>query len=41
MGTVAFIEEKGTVNLGVGMPAGLLTVTAAGMIFFKSATGSR
>lgn len=29
MGTVAFIEEKGCMNLGIGMPAGLLTVTAA------------
>lgn len=29
MGTVAFIEEKGSMNLGIGVPAGLLTVTAA------------
>ncbi|XP_065210299.1 uncharacterized protein LOC135838548 [Planococcus citri] len=29
MGTVAFIEEKSSMNLGIGMPAGLLTVTAA------------
>lgn len=33
MGTVAFIEEKGDLNMGLGMPAGLLTVTAAGSIF--------
>lgn len=30
MGTVAFIEEHGEVNLGLGMPAGIFTVIAAG-----------
>lgn len=32
---MAFIEEKGSMNLGIGMPAGLLTVTAAGTNFSK------
>ncbi|BES97364.1 Hypothetical protein NTJ_10178 [Nesidiocoris tenuis] len=31
MGTVAFIEEKGEIRMGLGMPAGILTVFAAGM----------
>lgn len=30
MGTVAFIEERGKFNLGVGIPAGAATVLAAG-----------
>lgn len=30
MGTVGFIEEKGQVNLGLGIPAGAATVLAAG-----------
>ncbi|KAK9504625.1 hypothetical protein O3M35_010916 [Rhynocoris fuscipes] len=31
MGTVAFIEERGHINLGLGMPAGIFTVIAAGV----------
>jgi hypothetical protein len=30
MGTVAFIEERGEFNLGLGIPAGAATVLAAG-----------
>lgn len=30
MGTVGFIEEKGQLNLGLGIPAGAATVLAAG-----------
>jgi hypothetical protein len=30
MGTVAFIEERGKFNLGLGIPAGAATVLAAG-----------
>jgi hypothetical protein len=30
MGTVAFIEERGELNLGLGIPAGGVTVLAAG-----------
>jgi hypothetical protein len=30
MGTVAFIEERGEFNLGLGIPAGGATVLAAG-----------
>lgn len=30
MGTVAFIEEKGELNLGLGIPAGATTILAAG-----------
>ena len=38
MGTVAFIEERGELNLGLGIPAGAATVLATGKIsfFFKS-----
>lgn len=31
MGMVAIIEEKGKMNLGIAIPAGILTVIAAGM----------
>lgn len=31
VGTVAFIEERGEINLGLGIPAGLTVVIAAGM----------
>lgn len=31
MGTVAFIEEKGELNLGLGIPAGAATILAAGL----------
>lgn len=31
IGTVAFIEERGEVNLGLGIPAGGATIVAAGM----------
>lgn len=34
MGTVGFIEEKGQVNLGLGIPAGAATVIAAGNLLF-------
>lgn len=30
MGSVAFIEEKGKLNLGLGIPAGAATILAAG-----------
>ncbi|XP_066999001.1 uncharacterized protein [Anabrus simplex] len=30
MGTVGFIEERGEMNLGLGIPAGAVTVLAAG-----------
>ncbi|XP_014293901.1 uncharacterized protein [Halyomorpha halys] len=36
MGTVAFIEEHGQVNLGLGMPAGIFTVIAAGVSIHTS-----
>lgn len=32
MGAVAFIEERGRLHLGLSMPAGFLTVAAAGTI---------
>lgn len=38
IGTVAFIEEKGEVNLGLGIPAGLSTIIAAGKIFYFTKT---
>lgn len=31
MGMVAIIEEKGKMNLGLAIPAGILTVVAAGV----------
>lgn len=31
MGSVAFIEEKGKLNLGLGIPAGGATILAAGI----------
>lgn len=31
MGMVATIEEKGKMNLGLAIPAGILTVIAAGV----------
>ncbi|KAK9738090.1 hypothetical protein QE152_g10171 [Popillia japonica] len=31
MGTVGFIEEKGHLNLGLGIPAGAATILAAGL----------
>lgn len=31
MGMVAIIEEKGKMNLGLAIPAGMLTVIAAGV----------
>ena len=31
MGTVCFIEEKGEINLGLGIPAGAATILAAGL----------
>lgn len=31
MGMVAIIEEKGKMNLGIAIPAGVLTVVAAGV----------
>ncbi|KAF6204011.1 hypothetical protein GE061_002350 [Apolygus lucorum] len=36
MGTVAFIEEKGRVKMGLGMPAGIFTVVAAGVSIHTS-----
>ncbi|XP_075232290.1 uncharacterized protein LOC142330729 [Lycorma delicatula] len=36
MGTVAFIQERGKLNLGLGMPAGILTVTAAAVSIHTS-----
>lgn len=35
MGTVAFIEEKGELNLGLGIPAGAATILAAGLLYNK------
>ncbi|GJQ72760.1 hypothetical protein Trydic_g1413 [Trypoxylus dichotomus] len=34
MGTVGFIEEKGQLNLGLGIPAGIATILAAGLYRF-------
>ncbi|XP_039289982.1 uncharacterized protein LOC111057346 isoform X1 [Nilaparvata lugens] len=36
MGTVAFIQERGSLNLGLGMPAGIITVTAAAVSIHTS-----
>ncbi|XP_054281112.1 uncharacterized protein LOC128998784 [Macrosteles quadrilineatus] len=36
MGAVAFIEERGRLHLGLGMPAGVLTVAAAAMSIHTS-----
>lgn len=36
MGAVAFIEERGKLNLGMGMPAGVITVAAAALSIHTS-----
>ncbi|KAG8256428.1 hypothetical protein J6590_068678 [Homalodisca vitripennis] len=36
MGAVAFIEERGRLHLGLGMPAGVLTVAAAAVSIHTS-----
>lgn len=35
IGTVAFIEEKGHMNLGLGIPAGGATILATGSLIYQ------